>query len=69
MVKKRNRSENAIACVELGLNGTELPLSVFIHVLLIPQRVVEIEDTLTESGVARVDTNVGAGQARLPQSV
>src|SRR5262249_44219934 len=46
-------------------NGTELSPSVFRRILLIPQRVVEIEDTLTESGVARVDTNVGAGQARL----
>src|SRR5262249_5700708 len=39
---------------------------VFIHILLIPQRAVEIEDTLTESGAARVDTDVGACQARLP---
>jgi MFS family permease len=55
-----------IACVELGLNGTELPPSVFILVLLIPEGVVEIEDTLTESRAARVDTDVGACQARLP---
>jgi hypothetical protein len=41
-------------------------LSVFSLVLLIPQRVVEIEDTLTESGAARVDTDIGASQARLP---
>ena len=35
-------------------------------VLLIPQRVVEIEDTLTEGGAARAYTDVGASQARLP---
>jgi hypothetical protein len=61
----RDQHQNAIACVEPSLNGTELLLSVFILVLLIPQRVVEIEDTLTESGAARVDTDVGASQARL----
>ena len=69
LVEKLNCSQKAIACVELGLNGTELALSVFIHVLLTPQRVVEIEDTLTESGAARVDTDVGACQARLPPIV
>ena len=43
-----------------------MALSVFSLVLLIPQRVVEIEDTLTKRGAARVYTNVGASQARLP---
>jgi hypothetical protein len=51
---------------DLRDHGTELPPSVFILVLLIPQRVVEIEDALTESGAARVDTDVGACQARPP---
>src|SRR6516225_6297956 len=41
-------------------------LSVSNLILLIPQRVVEIDDTLAESGVARVDTDVGTCQARLP---
>ena len=43
-----------------------MALSVFSLVLLIPQRVVEIEDTLPKSEAARVYTNVGASQTRLP---
>jgi hypothetical protein len=44
------------------------PRSAFKLVLLVPQGVVEIEDTLTEGAVPRVDTNIGTGQARLRPS-
>src|SRR6516165_9781388 len=40
-------------------------LSVVSLLLLIPHRVVEIEDTLTECGAARVDPDLGASQTRL----
>jgi hypothetical protein len=39
--------------------------SAFRDVLLVPQRVIEVEDALTESGAARGDAHVGASQSRL----
>ncbi|MGC2204242.1 MAG: hypothetical protein WA633_29375 [Stellaceae bacterium] len=39
--------------------------SAFRLVLFVPQGVVEIEDTLTESGAARVDTQIGTRELGL----
>src|ERR1700730_12198328 len=41
------------------------PPSALRLVLLVPQRVVEIEDTLTEGAAARGDADIGTGQTRL----
>jgi hypothetical protein len=49
----------------LSVSGCCSALSAFGLVLLVPQGVVEIEDTRTEGGAARVDTHIGAGQTHL----
>jgi hypothetical protein len=41
------------------------PLSVVPLVLLVPQGVVEVEDTLIEVAAARGDTHIGAGETCL----
>jgi hypothetical protein len=38
-------------------------------VLLVPQRVVEVEDTLIERAAAGIETHIGAGETRLPSII
>jgi hypothetical protein len=48
-----------------ALNRYSSPPSVVALILLVPQGVVEIENTLTEGAAARGDTHIGAGQTCL----
>src|SRR5437879_7759052 len=41
------------------------PPSAFKLVLLVPQRVIEIDDTLIKGATARVEAHISAGQTRL----
>jgi hypothetical protein len=64
----RWRVGNPIRQHRLAFARLRFPPSAFKLVLLVPQGVVEIGDTLTENGAARVDTDIGAGQSRLRPS-
>ena len=50
------------ARADLAVNGYRYSRSAFKLVLLVPEGVVEIDDTLTEGAAAGGDTHIGAGQ-------
>jgi hypothetical protein len=47
------------------LVATDLPRSALGRVLLLPEGIVEIGDTLIEGAAARFNTHIGAGQTRM----